>query len=77
MDMALYALLQSNLEGQTECKLWNGFKIEVVDKLPEKQIPNTIYFVIMIKEEYINTTYINTTHDGDIIVDHDGNTIIF
>lgn len=72
MDMALYALLQSNLEGQTECKLWNGFKIEVVDKLPEKQIPNTIYFVVMIKEEYINTT-----HDGDIIVDHDGNTIIF
>ena len=70
MDMALYALLQSNLEGQTECKLWNGFKIEVVDKLPEKQIPNTIYFVI--KEAYINTT-----HDGDIIVDHDGNTIIF
>ena len=53
-------------------ELWNGFKIEVVDKLPEKQIPNTIYFVIMIKEEYINTT-----HDGDIIVDHDGNTIIF
>lgn len=72
MDMALYALLQSNLEGQTECKLWNGFKIEVVDKLPEKQIPNTIYFVIIKKEEYINTT-----HDGDIIVDHDGNTIIF
>ena len=72
MDMALYALLQSNLEGQTECNLWHGFKIEVVDKLPEKQIPNTIYFVIMIKEEYINTT-----HDGDIIVDHDGNTIIF
>jgi hypothetical protein len=70
MDMALYALLQSNLEGQTECKLWNGFKIEVVKKLPEKQIPNTIYFVV--KEEYINTT-----HDGDIIVDHDGNTIIF
>lgn len=72
MDMALYALLKNQLSEQTECKTWNGFKIEVVDKLPEKQIPNTIYFVIMIKEEYINTT-----HDGDIIVDHDGNTIIF
>ena len=72
MDMALYALLQSNLEGQTECKLWNGFKIEVVNKLPEIQNQNTIYLVIVLKEEYINTT-----HDGDIIVDHDGNTIIF
>jgi hypothetical protein len=70
MDMALYALLKNQLSEQTECKTWNGFKIEVVNKLPEKQIPNTIYFVV--KEEYINTT-----HDGDIIVDHDGNTIIF
>lgn len=45
MDMALYALLKNQLSEQTECKTWNGFKIEVVDKLPEKQIPNTIYFV--------------------------------
>ena len=54
MDMALYALLQSNLEGQTECKLWNGFKIEVVDEIPTLQKPNTIYLVkskVMVGEE--------------------------
>lgn len=38
MDMALYALLKNQLSEQTECKTWNGFKIEVVDKLPKKQI---------------------------------------
>lgn len=72
MDTTLYALLMNALEEQTECNSWNGFKIEVVNKLPEIQNQNTIYLVIVLKEEYINTT-----HDGDIIVDHDGNTIIF
>ena len=72
MDTTLYALLMNTLEEQTECNSWNGFKIEVVNKLPEIQNQNTIYLVIVLKEEYINTT-----HDGDIIVDHDGNTIIF
>ena len=71
MDTTLYALLMNTLE-ETECNSWNGFKIEVVNKLPEIQNQNTIYLVIVLKEEYINTT-----HDGDIIVDHDGNTIIF
>lgn len=72
MDTTLYTLLMNALEEQTECNSWNGFKIEVVNKLPEIQNQNTIYLVIVLKEEYINTT-----HDGDIIVDHDGNTIIF
>lgn len=72
MDTTLYALLMNTLQGQTECNSWNGFKIEVVNKLPEVQNQNTIYFVIVLKEEHINTT-----HDGDIIADHDGNTIIF
>lgn len=72
MDMTLYALLMNTLQGQKECNSWNGFKIEVVNKLPEVQNQNTIYFVIASEEEYINTT-----HDGDIIVNHDGNTIIF
>ena len=72
MDMTLYALLMDTLQRQTECNSWNGFKIEVVNKLPEVQKQNTIYLVVVLKEEYINTT-----HDGDIIVDHDGNTIIF
>lgn len=72
MDMALYALLKNTLDSQSECKTWNGYRIEVVNKLPEIQNQNTIYLVIVLKEEYINTT-----HDGDIIVDHDGNTIIF
>lgn len=72
MDTTLYALLMNTLQGQTECNSWNGFKIEVVNKLPEVQNQNTIYFVIVSEEEHINTT-----HDGDMIVDHDGNTIIF
>ena len=45
MDMVLYSLLLNQLQYQTECKYWNGFKIEVVDKLPEQQSPNTIYLV--------------------------------
>lgn len=72
MDMALYALLKNTLENQSECKTWNGYRIEVANELPEVQKQNTIYLVVVLKEEYINTT-----HDGDIIVDHDGNTIIF
>ena len=45
MDMTLYALLLNKLNGQTECVTWNGYKIEVVDELPDIQIPNTIYLV--------------------------------
>lgn len=54
MDMILYALLKNELQGQTECKLWNGFRIEVVDAIPQTQSPNTIYFVkskIMVGDE--------------------------
>ena len=46
MDMTLYALLMSKLKGINECLTWNGFKIEVVDAIPEIQAPNTIYFVM-------------------------------
>lgn len=49
MDMTLYALLMSKLEKQDECMTWNGFKIEIVDAIPETQAPNTIYFVRMPK----------------------------
>ena len=45
MDMTLYSLVLSKLKNQENCLLWNGFRIEVVDKLPETQAPNTIYFV--------------------------------
>lgn len=45
MDMTLYSLVLSKLENQDSCLLWNGFRIEVVDELPESQAPNTIYFV--------------------------------
>lgn len=45
MDMVLYTLLKNNLDGQTECKLWNGFRIEVVDEIPSVQKANTIYLV--------------------------------
>ena len=55
MDTTLYALLMNTLEEQTECNSWNGFKIEVVNKLPEIKNQNTIYLVIVLKEEYINT----------------------
>ena len=46
MDMTLYALLIGKLEKNEECLTWNGFKIEVVDAIPEIQAPNTIYFVM-------------------------------
>ena len=45
MDMTLYALLMGKLEKNEECLTWNGFKIEIVDAIPEVQAPNTIYFV--------------------------------
>lgn len=45
MDMVLYSLLLNQLQNQTECKYWNGFRIEVVDELPTQQSPNTIYLV--------------------------------
>ena len=45
MDMTLYALLMNKLNGKDECMTWNGYKIEVVDELPDIQIPNTIYLV--------------------------------
>ena len=45
MDMTLYSLVLSKLKNQENCLLWNGFRIEVVDELPETQAPNTIYFV--------------------------------
>lgn len=49
MDMTLYALLMGKLNEQEECKTWNGFRIEIVDEIPEVQAPNTIYFVRMPK----------------------------
>ena len=45
MDMTLYAMLMNSLQEQTECKLWNGYRIEIVDVIPETQNHNTIYFV--------------------------------
>lgn len=45
MDMTLYALLLNKLNGQTECMTWNGFRIEIVDEMPEVPSPNTIYFI--------------------------------
>ena len=45
MDMTLYALLLNKLNGQTECTTWNGFRIEIVDSMPEVPSPNTIYFI--------------------------------
>ncbi len=54
MDMILYALLKKELQGQTECSLWNGYEIEVVDEIPEIQSPNTIYLVkskVMVGDE--------------------------
>ena len=45
MDMTLYALLLNKLNGQTECTTWNGFRIEIVDSMPEVPSSNTIYFI--------------------------------
>ena len=45
MDMTLYSLLVNKLKNIDECLTWNGFRIEIVDAIPEVQAPNTIYFV--------------------------------
>ena len=69
MDMTLYALLLNKLNGQTECVTWNGYKIEVVDKLPDIQIPNTIYLVKK------GATFIQTS-SGVELVTKDGKNLI-
>ena len=69
MDMTLYALLLNKLNGQTECVTWNGYKIEVVDKLPDIQIPNTIYLVKK------GATFIHTS-SGVELVTKDGKKLI-
>ena len=71
MDMTLYALLMGKLEKNEECLTWNGFKIEVVDKIPTSQVPNTIYFVK-------STTSLSkiTDENGNNIVDENGNYIV-
>lgn len=69
MDMALYALLKNTLENQSECKTWNGYRIEVVDELPEVQNTNTIYLVKLGATE--ETIYLVTT-DGTNLVTTDG-----
>lgn len=54
MDMILYTLLMKELQEQTENKIWNGFRIEVVDEVPTTQVANTIYFVkskVLVGEE--------------------------
>ena len=71
MDMTLYALLINKLNGQTECVTWNGYKIEVVDELPDIQIPNTIYLVLVKKE----ITFIQTS-SGVELVTKDGKNLI-
>ena len=45
MDITLYSLLVNKLKKIDECLTWNGFRIEIVDAIPEVQAPNTIYFV--------------------------------
>ena len=74
MDMTLYSLVLSKLENQDSCLLWNGFRIEIVDELPNVQVPNTIYFIksnIAKKEE----TYIQTS-SGEGLVTQDGKKLI-
>ena len=71
MDMTLYALLLNKLNGQTECVTWNGYKIDVVDELPDIQIPNTIYLVFVKKE----ITFIQTS-SGVELVTKDGKNLI-
>ena len=72
MDMTLYALLMGKLENIKECLTWNGFKIEIVDAIPEVSSPNTIYFVkstVRLKEGI-------TDENGNNIVDENGNYIV-
>ena len=71
MDMTLYSLIIKKLEGQNECLTWNGFKIEVVDELPDVQVPNTIYFI----KSNIEVTYIQTS-SGEGLVTQDGKKLI-
>ena len=69
MDMTLYALLLSKLNGQTECMTWNGFRIEIVNELPDIQVPNTIYFI---KKE---TTTLQTSSGAELVT-KDGKNLI-
>ena len=69
MDMTLYALLMGKLEKIDECLTWNGYKIEVVDELPDIQVPNTIYFIKK------GTTFIQTS-SGEELVTKDGKNLI-
>ena len=74
MDMTLYALLMSKLEKIDECLTWNGYKIEVVDELPDIQTPNTIYLIksSIAKKEII---FIQTS-SGVELVTKDGKNLI-
>ena len=69
MDMTLYALLMNKLDGKDECLTWNGFKIEVVDEIPDMQVPNTIYFI---KKEIATLQ----TSSGAELVTKDGKNLI-
>lgn len=74
MDMTLYALVMSKFNEQTQCETWNGFRIEIVDELPDVQVPNTIYFIKsnIAKKE---VTYIQTS-SGEGLVTQDGKKLI-
>jgi hypothetical protein len=74
MDMTLYALLMKELEGQESCPSWTGYKIEVVDELPDIQIRNTIYLIksSIVKKEI---TFIQTS-SGVELVTKDGKNLI-
>ena len=74
MDMTLYALLMNMLNGKDECLTWNGYKIEVVDELPDIQTPNTIYLIksSIAKKEI---TFIQTS-SGVELVTKDGKNLI-
>ena len=74
MDMTLYALLMKELEGQDSAPSWNGYKIEVVDELPDIQTPNTIYLIksSIAKKEI---TFIQTS-SGVELVTKDGKNLI-
>ena len=69
MDMTLYALLMNKLDGKDECLTWNGFKIEVVDEIPDILVPNTIYFI---KKEIATLQ----TSSGEELVTKDGKNLI-
>lgn len=71
MDMTLYALVMSKFNEQIQCETWNGFRIEIVDELPDVQVPNTIYFI----KSNIEVTYIQTS-SGEGLVTQDGKKLI-